>query len=264
VSPARATLVIAGVLFGTVSRAWAVDGPGDTHGLPCRPTIACTAEIVVPGAVEIEAGLLTRSLAAERQVSFPFLLKLSLTRWVQLQVGSNGYTAEQGPTASSYFDNMTLGAKVHFLDQGDYRPALAVSAAAGFPVASQEGQMPTEDVYFTGFITKDIGPLHADLNVGANLWRLDGGALPQEWVALALSTSLPPPFGLMVESYYFTDASPSASRDGGTLFAVSHSPKPWLTFDAGGDIGYLRNVPGARSFSAFIGMTIIPFVLWRG
>ena len=33
------------------------DGPGDTHSLPCRPTIACTAELVAPGAFEVEAWL---------------------------------------------------------------------------------------------------------------------------------------------------------------------------------------------------------------
>jgi hypothetical protein len=65
----------------------------------------------------------------------------------------------------------------------------------------------------------------------------------------------------MVESYYFTDAPPAATQDGGFLFAVSHSPASWLTFDLGGDVGYFAST---RAFSAFFGMSIVPFLLWDG
>jgi hypothetical protein len=49
-------------------------------------------------------------------------------------------------------------------------------------------------------------------------------------------------------------------RDGGFLCAVSHSPRAWLMFDAGGDIGWY---PSTRAFSLFVGMTLIPVVLWN-
>jgi hypothetical protein len=65
----------------------------------------------------------------------------------------------------------------------------------------------------------------------------------------------------MGEAYYESDASPVASRDGGFLFAFSHSPRPWLIFDMGGDVGWF---PSNRSYSDFIGMSFIPAVLWRG
>jgi hypothetical protein len=57
-----------------------------------------------------------------------------------------------------------------------------------------------------------------------------------------------------------SDASPVSSRDGGFLFAFTHSPRPWLIFDIGGDIGWF---PSTRSYSLFIGMSFIPLVLWR-
>jgi hypothetical protein len=63
----------------------------------------------------------------------------------------------------------------------------------------------------------------------------------------------------MVENYYFTDAAPFAGPDGGCLFAISVSPRPWLVFDFGGDVGYF---PSSRSFSSFVGMTIVPVRLW--
>src|SRR6202012_3761815 len=103
-------------------------------------------------------------------------------------------------------------------------------------------------------------PLHADFNLGWNLWRIDGAPISQGLAALALSVNLPAPFGLMGEAYYFSNAAPVAPRDGGFLFAVSHSPVSWLVFDAGGDVAWF---PSTRSYSVFIGASFIPVVFWR-
>lgn len=51
-----------------------------------------------------------------------------------------------------------------------------------------------------------------------------------------------------------------APRDGGFLFAFSHSPRTWLTFDVGGDLGFF---PSTRAYSVFVGMSIIPVILWK-
>ncbi len=54
-------------------------------------------------------------------------------------------------------------------------------------------------------------------------------------------------FGAMVEGYVFGDARPFVRHDAGFLFALSASPRPWLVFDAGGDIG---GYPATRGSSA--------------
>ena len=149
---------------------------------------------------------------------------------------------------------------MHALDQSDVAPSLSFSALASLPTAAAEGYLRTYDAFFTAYATKDFGPLHADLNAGANVWRIEEDPRLQEWVALALSTNLPPPFGVMVETYYFTDSAPVAPRDGGFLFALSHSPKPWLMFDFGGDIGMF---PSTRAYSVFVGLSVVPVLLWR-
>jgi hypothetical protein len=43
----------------TLAALWFDD---DRKALPCRPTIACTADIVPPGTFELEAGYLFRKL----------------------------------------------------------------------------------------------------------------------------------------------------------------------------------------------------------
>ena len=72
--------------------------------------------------------------------------------------------------------------------------------------------------------------------------------------------SLPSPFGIALESYYFSDSAPVAPHDGGIRFAINATPKPWLVCDFGGDIGFF---PSTRAFTAFFGVSIIPVVFWR-
>jgi hypothetical protein len=235
--------------------------PGETRTLPCRPTIACTADLVPPGAFELEAGALFRRIGDQRrQWTYPFLAKLTLAPWIQLQAGSNGYTVNRGERPSRFFDDAQLGGKVHIADEAKYAPSLAVSALLSVPTTESDGYLQTYDALFTFYASKELGPVHADLNMGANAWRIEGAPRPQEWIAAAMSTSLPAPFGVMVETYYFTDAAPVSPRDGGFLFAISHSPKPWLMFDFGGDIGMF---PSTRAYSVFVGMSVVPVLLWR-
>jgi hypothetical protein len=250
------------------SPARAVDLPdGRDKALPCRPTIACTADIVPPGTLDVEAGALFRQLgpgSGTRQWTFPFLLKLTLARWVQLQVGSNGFSAATGALPEDYLDDAVVGLKFHLLDQtpnlGGLTPSISLSGEASIPTIRGEGYLRTYDAFFILYVTKDFGPVHADFNLGWNLWRIEDAPLSQGLAALALSVNLPPPFGLMAEAYYFTNAAPVAPRDGGVLFALSHSPRSWLVFDAGGDVGWF---PSTRAYSVFIGASFIPAVFWR-
>ncbi|HEX4447573.1 MAG TPA: hypothetical protein VH044_12580 [Polyangiaceae bacterium] len=262
-----AALVLFGALLSPPSTrtARAVEAPdARDKALPCRPTIACTADIVPPGTFDVETGAQFRSLdpagGASRQWTFPFLVKLTLADWVQVQVGSNGFTAARGAVPESFFDDAQLVAKFHLVDQSAWIPSISLSGEAGIPTVRAEGYVRTYDASFIAYITKDFGPLHADFNLAWNLWRVDASPLSQGLAALALSVNLPAPFGLMGEAYYFSNAAPIAPRDGGFLFAVSLSPRTWLIFDAGGDVGFF---PSTRAYSVFIGASFIPAVLWR-
>jgi hypothetical protein len=257
----------------TARPARAAEAPDDRDkALPCRPTIACTADLVPPGTLDVETGALFRRFGSgstvgaspTRQWSFPFLAKLTLAPWVQVQLGSNGYTAERGAragSAASFFDDAEVVAKFHLHDQTAMTPSISLSAGASIPTAAgQLGYLRTYDASFIAYVTKDLGPVHVDFNAVVNVWRIDASPLTQELVALALTANTPPPFGVMGEAYAQTDASPVSSRDGGFLFAFSHSPRPWLVFDIGGDVGWF---PSERNYSVFIGMSFIPVVFWR-
>ena len=247
-----------------LARSAAADLPSQRdHAAPCRPTVSCTADLTTPGTLEVEAGFQSSRSATgigTTTVSAPFLLKQTLSKLLQLQVGSNGYTGVRGDSHADYLDNLLLGAKLHLQDQKRFLPSLAVTALLGVPMFSAAGYVQRLDAFVTAHASKDIGPIHADLNGGVLEWGVDATPVSQGLVALALSMSLPPPFGIALETYYFSDSAPVALRDGGVRLAISATPRPWLVFDFGADVGFF---PSSRAFSAFFGVTIVPVVLWR-
>jgi hypothetical protein len=250
--------------------------PDDTYkALPCRPTIACTADLVPPGALEIELGYQARRLAVPLrggappggepaafdhfyQHATPLLLKLTVFEWLQAQVGTSGPVLARG--RASYIDDLVTGFKFHLWDQGRIAPSVAFSVTAGLPVWPRvHGFIPSYDVLTTLYITRDLGPVHADLNGGLNVWDVTSPR-PQGYVALALSTDLPWHLTPMLEGYYFSSAVPVTLPDAGVLMAMAYAVKPWLVVDAGGDVGLVRST---RSFTLFVGMTVIAVDFWE-
>jgi hypothetical protein len=243
------------------STARAVEAPNDKdQAKPCRPTITCTADIVAPGQLEVEAGGAYAHGDSLSQVTFPFLVKLSVATWLQLQVGSNGYTLVRTDPHANYFDNLFAGPKLHLVDQGDILPSLAVSAQVSVPTFAADGYVRNTDLFFVGYASKDLGPLHVDWNVGLDLWRINDVAEAQGYTSLVLSTQLPANFGVQAEGYIFSAAGSAANRDGGGRGVLTFAARPWLVIDAGGDLGLY---PSERGYTFFAGMTVIPVVFWR-
>ena len=228
---------------------------------PCRPTISCTAELTSPGTLEVKTGAQASRLGDKsRALSFPFLLKQTVAPFLQLQLGSNGYTTTTASPHGRYLDNLFVGPKFHVADQKKWVPAFAIGGQWSFPTFEGVGYSRNHDAFFTGFASKDLGPIHVDLNLGANIYRLEAPQA-QAFAALALSASLPrTPFSAGLEGYVFSDASPVASRDAGARFFVGLSPRTWLVFDFGGDVGFF---PSTRAYSMFVGMTIVPVLFFR-
>ena len=229
--------------------------------LPCRPTIACTADIVQPGALEIEAGWLARRVrTAGFQHGQPLLVKLSLSRWFQLQVGTSGRNFPTGDveTPASYVDGVSPGLKAHFLDQTSTVPALAASLAFRVPSWDRPAGVPFAlDTTLWGYASKDVAFLHFDLNAALSALQIGRGVAWQPLLALAVSVPLGTHFGAMVEGYTFGAAGNVAPRDGGALAALTFAPRPWLMFDAGVDTSFF---PSTREYSLFLGLTAIPWI----
>jgi hypothetical protein len=235
------------------------DGRDQAH--PCRPTVSCTADIAAPGTLEIEVGeqyARSSAVGAPSELSFPVLLKQSIAKIVQIQAGSNGYTAIDTTPIARYLDNVYFGPKLHVHDQETVWPSLSLSAELSVPTFVATGYARGDDVFVTAYASKDVAFLHFDWNVGALLWHVDDAATTQAFTALAVSPALPSPWGAAVEGYVFSDASPWATRDGGVRLAASYAARPWLVLDVGGDAGIF---PSTHAYALFTGFTVIPVVL---
>jgi hypothetical protein len=233
--------------------------------LPCRPTISCSADIVPPGALEIEFGYGARRVHPGGFIHMqPLLVKLTLSEWIQAQLGTNGYVFSSGevPRTLRYVDDISYGLKFHLVDQSEVGPSLALSASLSVPTPYRNDLFPyAYDASFWGYASKDLGPLHLDLNGGLNVWQFD---IPQRsfqpFVSIATTLSLPLGLGAMLEGYWFGYGGPIALTDAGILLAGSYSPSPSVLFDAGVDVSLF---PATREYTVFAGVTFIPARLWE-
>jgi hypothetical protein len=246
------------------ARAWAGFPDESYRVLPCRPTVSCTADLVPPGTLEIEAGYLGRSIRPGGFVhAQPFLAKLTLIERLQLQVGSNGKVIASGGSVSEarYLDDISIGLKTKFVDQTPLVPSMALSAAISIPSWDRHPDFPfAYDASFWAYASKDVGPFHFDLNGGLNVWEFDLSPTYQPFVSLALGAPLVGGFGAILEGYAFADGGTRiAPKDTGFLTGLTYAPEPWVMFDAGADLGAARQL---REWSLFAGLTVIPYDFW--
>ena len=243
-------------------RAQGADTPSDSdRAQPCRPTVTCTAELVAPGELEVEVGGGVAHADDQDQWSTPFLLKLGLWRWLEMEVGSNGLAVLRDGQRTQYLDNVFAGPKLRFFEQHGALPSIALSAEVNAPTFPAAGYERFWDLFFAVYATKEFGPVHADVNGGFDVLRVaDQGQVTRGSVSGAFTLDLPANFALEVAAYYLSDSLPSSQHDGGFQDAVTFAPRPWLVFDAGADWGFF---PSVRRYSVFAGITIIPMVFWR-
>jgi hypothetical protein len=213
--------------------------------------LACAAALVVPAQQAHVAGL--------SQWSFPVLLKQSLASWLELQVGSNGLTILHDGTDNQFLDNVLVGPKFHLINQATFLPSVSVSGQVSIPTFAEDGYGRYWDLFFVGYASNDVGPIHVDVNGGVDLWHLDS-LRAQGFVSGVLSKALPANFTVEAEVYYFADEAPVVSRDGGVRGVLQWAPRPWLVLDAGGDGGFY---PSVRSYTVFAGLTMVPVVFGR-
>lgn len=219
---------------------------GQVKAQPCRPTVACTAELVPAGHVEVEVGV----LGARAGSAVNVLAKVSLLDWLQVQLGSDGFLVNQGGRSSAV-DGAVGVLKARLVAQEGWRPTVSLSARAVVPTrpplpAVQSGL----DLGGTLHVSKDLGPLHVDVNgsvLVAGLQALQGQA------ALAFGVPLSEVLGAEVEVH--STVGSALPNDGGVRLVLQLSPAGPLVFDLGGDVGFFRQT---RAWSLFAGVTFVP------
>ncbi len=221
--------------------------------MPCRPTVACTADIVPAGTFELESGGISKIIPGDRPTfAAPFLAKLSVTHWLQLQLGS------AGPTFASQKWLMDVGAaaaKVRLVEQGSWNPSLAFTLGGAFPLSREtKDYTPTKGAQAAVYVSRDIGAFHVDVNLGYNAFLTSGDIAHSWWGAVSTSYAYTKWFGSFHELYYISPPLPDAPRDAGALFGVTFLPVSWAMIDVGADVSLFQKT---RTVSAFAGLTTV-------
>lgn len=230
--------------------AGAEEPPGVT---PYRPTVSTPAELSDPGYLEFELGALAAP-GPPRRDSLPYAAKLALDEDWGVRIAGDGWVRNR-PTGS--------GSRPGLGDTGiilKHRIELSDVSAWGWelgcalPTGRAGLGAGTTAYTLTAIYSRDFGPSHIDLNLGATRSDNTGpatGRVATAW-ALALSHALDERWELAGE--YAGARQRGVPASGQALVALSYSVSRSLVIDA----GLARNVTGTTVAPAlFAGFTVL-------
>jgi hypothetical protein len=252
----RSSLAAALALFVVLTPPLFADEP-PIQVNPNRPTFATPALTTQSGVAELEFGLARSTLQDGSLFSSPFLLKLGLTKRLELRIGGNGLLHATGPgepSATGYGDT-TLGAQWTFLPDGPLGIDEGIQVTWKLPTAKASSGLGSgePDLLVMLMLSRDFGPFHADLNV-LNTWL--GQPSPsahesQPAGALSVSRSLGEVWSVTGEVYSIGGTSGSGVVVS-NLWSVGYKVSSRLVLDAGVDVGLSHAAP---KITAFAGLT---------
>jgi hypothetical protein len=256
VSPAlcrylAARIVVAFALSTTLARADDAEEPAVT---PYRPTVSNPANLPVPGWVEGEFG--AQHMAGDdgsRNDAVPWLLKYAFDENHGVLIGGNAYTRDAAIGAPSHagFGDVLLEWKQRFPVSD--KAAFGVEAGAILPTAADDLGVGKPAWTINAIYSRDLGPLHLDLNAGGTRYTTKSNGLAQwqsAWAA-AGSWSLTDVFGAALElSGTHQRGAASASQ---ILGAINYNRSTHLVLDAGLAYGLTH---AAHDVSIFAGATV--------
>jgi hypothetical protein len=149
-----------------------------------RPDFTEATETVAPGQFQLESGFewSSHSLDAgvSRSTGWPFpLLRIGLTRRLELRLGSDGYQTEavesQGAVEhESGLADLEIAAKLRLWDERKWRPAFSVISGVSLPLGSRAFSSQSLDPFVKLCLSKTLG---AGFDAGFNWnyqWDTDG------------------------------------------------------------------------------------------
>ncbi len=229
---------------------------------PERPTIATHAGTVAPGYLEFEAGIeLDRFPDASRTSVGTLVTKIGIASHLQLSL----FSAVVKPSANSGgFGDFGIGAKWRIADDhpvlGDFAllPILTVPTGS-FSQGSGTG---TTAGSLWLISSRDLGPLHLDLNVAYTVADGGGARVPQSsWFwTMSWGGAFTPKVGWTVECYGVpgTGGAAGAPPLVALLFGPTFTVQKSMVFD----FGAIAPIAGQQPRAFFAGVTYNVGKLW--
>lgn len=231
---------------------------GDDAITPYRPSVSSPAQLPVPGQLELELGGVRQRSNGLRRDAVPYQFKLAFSRrWGVLVGGEARVDAREGAArARGAGDTSVIVKRAWELDGS---AAAGIEMGVKLPTAPDALGSGKADGTVNAIYSRDLGAVHVDANLnGTRLGAVDPGTgRMQTGVSISLSAPLSQRWGAIVEAS--GTRRHGAERAAQLLGAVTFSPTPRLTFDA----GVVRAAhPAPRSRSVFAGVVFPVARLW--
>jgi Putative MetA-pathway of phenol degradation len=237
VIPIARAVVLALILvspLGLASRSTASDE--ETRISPDRPTVSNNADIVPPGALQLEAGLVYQqerfaARPTERRFSFEGTLRVGLLETLEVRLFGEPFVAlrgEDNPTGQGDF-GLSLKCRLLGAPEGTAWPALAVQPLVIFPTGKDHILSDRTSFGLIGIASADLpAALHVDANAGiiAVGQKDPSGFLPQGLVSAVLSWAALERLSLWGEVFFFSPAQRGGRSqlglDAGLMYFVTN------------------------------------------
>ncbi len=246
---ARAALAQAPVAPPAMSDTTAVN---PRAAQPERPTVATHAGTVAKGYVEFEVGLENDNgpRHASNHIT-TIVTKIGVGRRAQLSFAVNGSAPDGGRTG---FGDLGAGLKLRIVDDHPWLGDFAVQPSLKFPTGSRSRGTGTgtTDASVLLISSRDVGPVHIDLNAGYTARSGDGSDAPTTafvWTA-SFGGTIAGKAGWTAEVFGYPGMGGSAPI-AGLLFGPTLAVYDWLVFD----IGTIVPLTNAQPRAVYLGAT---------
>lgn len=193
-----------------------------------RPDFTESVPVVQPGLVQAEMGVTLGSEGGTRQISGgEMLLRLGVTRHLELRFGVEGLLAERPPTSDwrHGISDIELGAKVALWEEKRFLPALSLIPSLLLPTGQESFSSGGLEPTIKLDVGKELaGGFGATANINFSSVKTDNGRMLQRNYSLSVAHDLPWHFSGYAELIRFSSWQPS--RHGAWVFngGVTH---PW-------------------------------------
>ena len=237
-----AVLALTALVMGAPSLAGAQAGaPPDPHtAQPERPTVATHAYTVAPGWIELEAGAQRQQAGAlADRVAVPILVKIGVTKRLQLDLAPAWQRDAEGGRAQSGITDLLVGVKWRVADDAPVLGAFAIQSTLSLPTGSPESGRGSGEAAVNLLLISShrIGPLSLDVNAGYTRLGGESTVAPRDSTVWTAAAAVPVAgrVGWAVELYGYPGTSGPLGQPPvvALLTGPSLTVGPSLVLDAG-------------------------------
>ena len=239
----------------------------DPHAVqPERPTLATHAHTVVPGWIEVEAGIERDRFPDGRRIESAITTtKAGLSTRTQFSLMASAPCDPLGASLKTGIGDLGLALKWRVLDDGTFIGDFALLPGLKLPTGSRARGTGsgTTDASLVLISSHAYGPLSLDVNLGGTARSGDGVAAPKRasfWSA-ALGLPVAGTLGWAAELYGYpgTTGPSGAARLIALLSGPTWTPRRWLELDAGAIVP----ISGPQPHAFYTGLVWNAGRFWR-